>query len=321
MNTLLFFECGEGETNVKKDDHCLTSAQQREVDKSADLLLKKAGAYGRYPTPIFDLIGAAELELAREQILDKVFLGEIYRSLPNSLKLAPDRLKKAVDKVLGLLDRPARKIYIDPSVHKNKKPFLSLHEVAHDFLSWQRKAFEILEDGESELDEDTRDEFERQANCFASDVLFQRQAFTLEAADSAFGIIVPVNLSKRFGSSVYAAMRRYVTTSASPCAVIVFEKPPDVYPIMALEVRRAVASPTFEERFGKNWNKDQYGPGEFFIEHLPFNRFSRASAFRMKDRNGASRDCTAEAFNSTKQVFFLIQSATAPTGAIVSIRR
>ena len=308
MNTLPFFGCGEGETIVKKDDHCLTSAQQREVDKSADLLLKKAAAYGRFPTPILDLIGAAELELAREHVLDKVYLGEIYRGLPNAAKLVPDRLKRAIDKVLGLLDRPARKIYIDPSVHKNKKPFLSLHEVAHDFLSWQRKTFDLLEDGESELDEDTRDEFERQANCFASDVLFQRHAFTAEAADSPFGIMVPVKLSKRYGSSIYAAMRRYVTTSSSSCAVIVFEKPAE-YPITALEVRRAVASPIFEKHFGKNWNKATYGPGEFFIEHLPFNKFSRASAFRMKDLNGDPRDCTAEAFNSTKQVFFLIRGA------------
>ena len=320
MNTLLFFGCGEGETNVKKDDHCLSSAQQREVDKSADLLLKKAGAYGRYPTPVLDLIEAAELELAREHVLDKVFLGEIYRSLPNSLKIAPDRLKRAVDKVLGLLDRPARKIYIDPSVHKNKRPFLSLHEVSHDFLSWQRKTFDLLEDGESELDEDTRDEFERQANCFASDVLFQRQAFTVEAADLPFGIIVPVRLSKRFGSSVYAAMRRYVTTSESACAVVVFEKPAEMYPITTLEVRRAVASAAFEKRFGKNWSKNQYGPGEFFIEHLPYNKFSRASTFRMKDLNGDSRDCSAEAFNSTKQVFFLIRGAAVTPSVIATAR-
>ncbi len=306
---------------MKKDDHCLTSAQQREIDKSADLLLKKAGAYGRFPTPILDLIGAAELELAREHVLDKIFLGELYRSLPNSLKLAPDRLKRAIDKVLAALDRPARTIYIDPSVHKNKKPFLSLHEVAHDFLSWQRKTFDLLEDGENELDEDTRDEFERQANCFASDVLFQREAFTLEAADSPFGIFVPVKLSKRFGASIYAAMRRYVTTSTSLCAVIVFEKPADQYPITTLTVRRAVSSPLFEAQFGKHWAKEQYVRGEFFIEHLPFNKFSRSADFRMKDRNGDSRNCTAEAFNSTRQVFFLIRGASAPSSAMIPVGR
>lgn len=319
MNTLLSLGCAEVETNVKKDDHCLTPSQQREVNKSADLLLKKADAYGRFPTPILDLIAAAELELAREQVLDKLFLGDFYRNLPNAIKLAPDRFKRALDKVLGLLDRPARQIYIDPSVHKNKKPFLSLHEVAHDFLSWHRKTFDLLEDGESELDEDTRDEFERQANCFASDVLFQRDAFTIEAADSAFGIFVPVRLSKRYGSSIYAAIRRYVTTNSLACAVVVFEKPVDVYPITRLEVRRVVGSPRFETQFGRNWHKDYYGPGEFFIEHLPLNKFSRASTLRVKDLNGDPHNCIAEAFNSTKQIFFLIRAAETSVGAVMAV--
>jgi hypothetical protein len=101
--------------------------------------------------------------------------------------------------------------------------------------------------------------------------------------------------------------------------VIVFERPTDVYPITSLEVRRAVASPTFEQHFGRNWHKDQYGPGEFFIEHLPFNKFSRASTFRINDLNGSSRDCTAEAFNSTKQVFFLIRGASVPASPIISV--
>ena len=304
---------------MKKDDHCLTPRQQREVNKSADLLLKKADAYGRFPTPILDLISAAELELARESVLDNVFLGDLYRNLPNVLKLAPDRLKRAIDKVLGVLDLRARRIYIDASVHKNKRPFLSLHEVAHDFLWWQRKTFDLLEDGETELDEDTRDEFERQANCFASDVLFQRDAFMNEAADSNFGVIVPVTLSKKFGSSVYAAIRRYVTTSPCACAVMVFEKPADRYPVTCLELRRAVGSPLVESQFGRHWHKEKYGPGEFFIEHIPFNKFSRAAAFRIKDLNGHPHDCTAEAFNSTKQVFFLIRSTGIAATTIVPV--
>ncbi len=305
---------------MKRNDAFLTASQQREVKKSADLLLKKADAYGRFPTPIHDLISAAELELARENVLSDIFLGELYRSLPNSLKLMPDRLKKAVDKVLGVLDRPARIIYLDQSVHKNKKPFLSLHEVAHEFLSWQRKTYDLLEDGESELADDTRDEFERQANCFASDVLFQRDGFTRLAADFPFGIIVPINLAKKFGSSAYAAIRRYVTMNSCPCAALVFERPDANFPITELLVRRAVASPAFELQFGVHWMKDSYRRGEFFVEHLPFKKFTRSAALRLRDQNGNSQECTAEAFNSTKQVFFLIRSTGVATRLIVPIR-
>jgi hypothetical protein len=151
-------------------------------------------------------------------------------------------------------------------------------------------------------------------------VLFQRDRFTLEAADSAFGIIVPVRLSKRYGSSIYATTRRYVTTNARACAVVVFEKPAEVYPIPRLEVRRAVGSPRFETQFGRNWHKNYYGPGEFFIEHLPFKKFSRAAPLRMRDINGDPHDCIAEAFNSTKQIFFLIQATETPAGMLVAVQ-
>src|SRR5207249_1308481 len=153
------------------------------VRKSADLLLRKAGAYGRFPTPIQDLVAAAKLEVARENALDTVFLGNLYRSLPNSMKLFPDTLKRAMGKVLGVLDRRARTIHLDPGVHPKRRVFLSLHETAHDALHWQRKTYALLEDSENELDPETKDQFEREANCFASDVLFQLDGFARDAAD------------------------------------------------------------------------------------------------------------------------------------------
>jgi Zn-dependent peptidase ImmA (M78 family) len=168
---------------MKSDDATLEPASQKQIRKYADLLLREADAYGRFPTPVEDLIAAAELEIARENALDKVFLGSIYRALPNGLKLLPDRLKRAASKVLGLLDRRDRTLHLDKDVHKRKVPFLSVHEVAHDFLPWQRKTYDVLEDSDTELDQQTHDKFEREANCFSSDVLFQLDGFAAEAAD------------------------------------------------------------------------------------------------------------------------------------------
>src|SRR5262249_10013154 len=210
--------------DVKKDDATLPPHAIRSVRKYADLLLKKAEAYGRRPTPVGDLVEAARLEVARETALDKVFLGQLYRALPNSLKLLPDRLKRAAGKVLGLLDRHGRTIHLDPELHVRKQTFLSLHEVAHDALPWQRETYTILEDSESELDPGTQDLYERQANCFAGEVLFQLDAFATEAADCEFGIRTPLKLSPRYGSSFYSAARRYVSTSARACALLVFDR-------------------------------------------------------------------------------------------------
>jgi hypothetical protein len=73
-------------------------------------------------------------------------------------------IKLALEKVLGLLDARDRTIYLDQSVHEKKKPFLTLHETGHNYLPWQRDLFAIPEDGESSLDPEVREQFEREAN-------------------------------------------------------------------------------------------------------------------------------------------------------------
>ncbi|MBL8799386.1 MAG: ImmA/IrrE family metallo-endopeptidase [Planctomycetia bacterium] len=292
---------------MRKDDGTLTPQGQSSVRKYADLLLRKADAYGRLPTPVNDLIDAAKLEIARENALDKVYLGELYRALPNAFKLVPDRLKRAAGKVLGLLDRPARTIHLDPGVHRKKQTFLSLHEVAHDALPWQRQTFALLEDSENELDPETHDQYEREANCFASEVLFQLDGFAEEAADWDFGIRTPLKLSARFGSSFYAAARRYVVTGCRPSALLVFEQPvvrPELGEYLVL--RRAVVSPSFGEHFGEVRWPHECGPGHFFTRYRPRNKLTAPTPFRLMNAEGTHVACLAEAFDSTHQIFFLL---------------
>lgn len=306
---------------MKADDATLDPAQARQVRKYADLLLKKASAHGRFPTPVADLVAAAGLEIARENALDAVFLGGLYRSLPNALKLAPDRLKKTLGKVLGLLDRHDRTVHIDKSLHPKKVVFLSVHEVGHDFLPWQRKTFDYLEDGESELDPDTRDRFEREANCFSSDVLFQLDTFTAEAADHAFGIGTPVKLAPRYGASVYATARRYVVTSGRPCALLVFDQPAAGSPAGGMALRRSAASASYVARFGPPLAPAACGPGCFFFDHRPGNRFTAPTPFPLRDRAGEPVAGVAEAFDSGYEVFFLVYPAAERPAHIFAARR
>lgn len=287
---------------MRKDDATLSLQGIRSVRKYADLLLRKADAYGRLPTPVGDLVVAARLEVARETALDKVFLGQLYRALPSSLKLLPDRLKRAAGNVLGLLDRHDRTIHLDPKLHAKKQTFLSLHEVAHDALPWQRKTYTLLEDSESELDPGTHDLYEREANCFAGEVLFQLDAFATEAADCEFGIRTPLKLSARYGSSFYAAARRYVSTSTKACALLVFDGPESE----VLTLRRAVVSPAFRNRFGEVSWPSECGPEHFFSRNRPANKFTVPSSCSLMDRDGTRVQCLAEAFDSTYQIFFLL---------------
>ncbi len=288
---------------MKKDDHTICEKTQKDIRKRADLLLRKADALGTFPTPIPKIVEAAGLELSREAILDKVFIGDFYRNLPNALKLAPDKIKKAAAKLMGLLDRHDRTIHIDKELYPAKQSFLTLHEVGHDFLPWQSKTFSLLEDSETELDPDTRDSFEREANCFASDVMFQNDAFTKEVADHSFTIWTPVKIGKNYGASVYAALRRYVSTSEISCAVVVLEQVKN----SRAALRRVIVSPQHLKNFGNYPLPFDFGPGDFFYESLPAKRYSKTSLLTLKDLNGDEWGTSVECFNSSKNYFYLIR--------------
>jgi Zn-dependent peptidase ImmA (M78 family) len=292
---------------MKEDDSSLPAESQREVVRYADLLLRKANAVGRFPTPVADLVSAAKLEIARESALERVGLDVLYRRLPNALKLTPDVLKRAAAKVLGVLDRPDRTIHLDPTLHPKRKTYITVHEIGHDFIPHQRSTFKILEDSESELDPETKDLYEREANVFASEVLFQGKMFTKEAADSALSIRVPIDLSKKYGPSIYSSARRYVSTHRSACALIVFNQPVELIGVgTVMTLRRVVASPSFARQFGSLPLQDTWGEGTFFFKHRPRNKFTAPISLNIVDVDGEKQPCSAEAFDTTHHILFLV---------------
>jgi hypothetical protein len=293
-----------------KHEEPLSPESERVIRKYADLLLRKASAYDRFPTPVDDLLDAAKLEVARESVLAKIGLDGIYRRLPNFVKLAPDAVKSARDKLLGLLDRRDRSIHLDPDMHPKRRIHVTIHEVGHELLPHQRKMFQVLEESDAEMDPDTKDLFEREASCFASEVLFQRDAFAKEAADSAIGIKVPIALSRKYGPSVYSAARRYVETHRLPCALVVFEMPVcmDGEPPF-MDLRRVVTSSEFKKRFGMVTWPRRCNESHFFFRNCPSRWCSRPSPLRIKDCNGEPQACLAEAFNTKHNVLFLVYPA------------
>lgn len=287
---------------MKKPDDCsLTPNQLKAIRKHADRLLREAGAHGRFPTPVDELIQAARLFVEREVSLDTSFLSRVYHRVT-------DPIKHAVEKVLGLFDSRDRTIYLDHTVHPNKKTFLKLHETGHGYLPHQRETFAFIEESNATLDPDVRDEFDREANVFACEVLFQLDRFTKEAADCEFGIATPVDLSKRFGASCYAAIRRYVTTNRRACAVLVLNKPAyEVGDGWATTLRRSFESPGFTAQFGKAAWPDSYGPEDVLTSIIAMSQgFSSPSLVLLRDLNSDTQRCVVESFNSSYQVFVFL---------------
>lgn len=301
---------------VRPDDSTLTPRQQRLIRKHARLALESADAFGVFPTPIDEIMAAAKVFVSEEDLTDERFLKKMA-------KAAGGTLKRALDKILGVMHVAARIVYLDKAVHIAKVPFLKLHELGHAVLPWQKDIYAVTEDCKKTLAPEIADEFEKEASVFATEVAFQLDAFTEEAADHEVGILVPVNLKKRYGSSIYSAVRRYVSTHHKACLVLVLE-PPQIHENLGFtcDLRRVVASKSFHEQFGELSWPEYFSPDDEIGAAVPVGgkRMSMYRRVTLVDRNGNRNQCVAEAFTQKHHVFILVHSVTTLTKKQVLVR-
>lgn len=300
----------------KPDDCSLTPEQYDKIRREAESALQRADALGRFPTPVSDILKMGKLVEVHEDVLSEGFLTTIRRKMGE----ASSSLKRALNKVVGLFDARDRLIFIDHTMLAVKQQFVRLHEAAHGLLSWQRDLYAVVEDCEQTIDPWTADQFEREANAFASEVLFQLDTFTKEAADHAFGISVPLRLSKKYGASVYSTVRRYVSTNTTACVVLILE-PPVLRAGIGLQacLRRVIASREFERRFGSVQWPDLYTTGDAIGNLVPLGgrKMSRRQKLTIMDASGVRHECYGEAFAHRYNVFILIQPADIPQRTLI----
>ncbi|RWK53161.1 ImmA/IrrE family metallo-endopeptidase [Mesorhizobium sp.] len=293
----------------RPDDSSLTPQQYAKVRSEAERALREAGALGVFPTPIADIMVAAKLEEVQEDVLNEGFLASMRRK-------AGAALKSALSKVIGLFDARAKLVFIDRTLHVVKQAFVRLHETGHGFMAWQKDLYAIVEDCEQTIDPEIADLFDREANTFASEVMFQLDTFTEEAEQKPFGIMVPVRLSSRYGGSIYAAVRRYVFRNHRACVVLVLNPPELIQGDgFRASIRRVVASPRFTEIFGSPAWPVHFTPSDEIGAVVPIGkrRASGKRTFALTDRNGDRHECIIEAFTQTHQVFVLIHSVSTLT--------
>jgi hypothetical protein len=291
---------------VSLPDDCSVSAEQlAAIRVAADRMLRDGGALGVFPTPIDDMMRAAKIEIV-PMVIDEGYLAKLRRTAEN----AGRALLSAMSKVLGVFDPRGRIAFIDPETPDAKIPFLKLHEGGHAVLPWQ-SIFGLFEDCRVTLDPFVKAQFEREANVFASEVLFQMDIFTKDAADLAFGMHTPLALAKRYGASIYATTRRYVTTSDKVCAVLIFD--PVVVGVAGLDVselRRIVPSPAFQTRFPNIAWPQRITAGEALSRIIPANRMTKPRTISLTDGNGEAQEFIAESFRTKHQTLVLIHATS-----------
>jgi Zn-dependent peptidase ImmA (M78 family) len=286
----------------KPDDSSLSHHEYNRVRQEAERMLMEADALGRLPTPVTDIMAAAKITVDPENVLDASFLERMH------LK-ASSVLKRALSKVRGLFDAHERLVFIDQSVHKSKQTFLKLHETGHAVLPWQRNIYAVVEDCDETLSPDIADLFDREANVFATEVLFQLDGFINEAANHPFEIKTPLKLCSRYGSSVYAALRQYVSKNNRACMVLVLN-PPELIEGdgFRASLRRVVASRPFLEIFGELPWPPHFTPDDDIGAIIPAEgkKMSWPREIVLVDRNGDRQECLAEAFRHSYNIFILI---------------
>jgi len=189
-----------------------------EVVRATERLLRLAEVRDRLPTPVEDLIAAADLSRGDDDLFQDSTIDE-----------APAYLRSAIralrGKVHAVLDRRRRKVFVDPGItHEGRRRFRALHEVGHAILPSQNAPAHA--DDHSTLSWLTRIEWERDANQAGSEMIFQRDRFTTMAHEYEVGLAAVTELAERFSASIQASLRRYAEFHHLPVAAVVLEVSP-----------------------------------------------------------------------------------------------
>ncbi len=300
---------------TRPDDSTLDPADLRAVQERARKLLDRAAAWGRLPTPIDDILAAAEVQVAATKAFDPARIMAYIRTRTAD---AAHRFKSAISKVLGLYDAEERVIHIDDTVVESKQTFLKLHETGHHEIPTHRKLYRLFQDCEKTLAPEIADQFEREANNFARFALFQGDAYARCAADCPLEIKTPMKLARKFGASVYASAREFARTHHRACVVYALE------PIQYVDghgaqaaVRRIEPSPAYLRQFGRPTDT-LITLDHFLGPVLPLgHKMTRPVTLSIIDLNGTDHECVAEAFDTTRNVIILLYPIHALTGSTI----
>lgn len=285
-----------------KNDSILDRQTYEAVCEEADRMLRESDTLGVFPTSVKQVLLTANVEEVYGPILDASFLDTMREK-------ARGVLKSAVDKVLGLLDSVARLIFVDRTILKVRQDFIRLHEAGHAYMPWQDQTYTIIEECKKTVSPDIADQFDVEANVFASEVLFQRDAFINEASDYEFGISVPKELSNKYGASIYASIRQYVSKNYHCCIVLVLNNPePITGEGFRSSVRRIISSTKFDQSFNSVKWPSYFTPNDILGKFIPVSkrRMSGPFNYSLIDDNGDNHEFIGEVFTNTYQIFILL---------------
>jgi hypothetical protein len=286
----------------------LDNYTEQQIEKISKEILNGSKSIGLFPTPVTQIREYTEFALESNLDLQNIDHGFI-ESIREKSKVPLRVLQSALDKLLGMFNREEKTIYLDPTLLTmgSKKSFVELHEIGHGVLSWQQEYFLYLDNSET-IKPEVDEQFEAEANHFASYTLFQGDIFKEESKKLKLGITSAMELAKKFGASVHATLRNYVLHSPNRCVLLVLT------PIKGAkgngsicETRNIFHSKPFIKDFGLLDLPESFGYTWNFIQNYKRKRkMVQDGKIELTTLNGELLQCTYHFFNNSYNPFVLL---------------
>jgi uncharacterized protein DUF955 len=221
-----------------------------ELIKLADRSLRRAGALGKLPTPIEDLIRAANI--TAEDDAD----GVVQRFISTLNEQSQGWFRSALQKMRGIADLRQRAIYV-PSDKAPRQLFASAHEFGHEEIPWHHvvtnEVAAFYTDDDYSLGPNVQEKFDIEANFFASEIIFQGKRFVGHARDYRPSLHAVFLLADVHGASRQATLHRYIEAQDEIVAAISYL--PSKYVVdqsgfRVLRAPRLIGTPKFLSRYG-----------------------------------------------------------------------
>lgn len=282
----------------------IDSSTKSDIEKISYEILKQSNSFDIFPTPVDLILNYSNFVI--DNSLDLTSLEPFF--FESFTEKSKKVLLSAFSKVKGMFDRQEKTIYIDSNLDKNlgKKNFVKLHEIGHGVLPWQNE-FMFAIDNNITLCEEYQEQFEEEANYFASITLFQHDRFLSEIEKYDLSIGTIMFLSKMFGSSIHSAFRNYVLNSKNRCALLVLNPIENSgWNTPLCSTRDLFYSKNFLSEFGELNLPDKFGYRWSFIKDFKFRKINNNGSIILDMMNGEKLDASYQFFNNNYNSFVFI---------------
>ena len=217
-----------------------------------------------------------------------------------------------------MLDAENRMVSFRTGLPSKKKDWGSLHEIAHEFIDWQRELLYycplLL------LDVGVQRQFEAEADLFAAEAFFFGDRFNKHAAEGDFGLNTALEMANNlYQTSIHATFAHYAWTNQRPCCLLIWKPGKGNEKLWApgdLIIQYYVASESFQAYVDPGQAAD---PDEAVVELFTSPTLNGVVEHEMifESRLGKKYVAQAESFSNSYKVFTLIFDLT-PVGAGIS---